>query len=102
MAVTIATPTPSMQAGADQLLADPGCWSPGRSKATGRAFWLVRGSRGRSYFVTADGCSCPGYRHRDVCSHVVAATMKEARQAARLNPSELPVIASAFGGRVIG
>ena len=45
-------------------------------------FWFVRGSQGCSYFVTSDGCSCPGYRHRGVCSHQVAATMKEAQEAA--------------------
>ncbi len=84
-------PTASQTAAAEQLLADPGRWSPGRSKQTGRRFWLVRGSRGRSYFTTADGCSCPGFRHRGVCSHVVAATMREAREASRQTPCELPV-----------
>ena len=88
----IATPTASQQAQAEQLLADPGRWSPGRSKATGRAFWLVRGSQGRSYFTTADGCSCPGYRHRGICSHSLAATMREARAAAELPPCERPVV----------
>ena len=87
----IATPTASQQAAAAMLLDDPGRWSPGRSKATGRRFWLVRGSQGRSYFTTADGCSCPGYRHRGVCSHQLAAIQREAREAARRNPSELPV-----------
>ena len=84
----IATPTASQRAAAEALLADPGRWSPGRSKETGRSFWLVRGSQGRSYFTTADGCSCPGYRHRGVCSHSLAAAMRgqqaapvESRQA---------------------
>ena len=87
----IATPTASQQAAAEALLADPGRWSPGRSKETGRSFWLIRGSKGRSYFTTSYGCSCPGYRHRACCTHVVAVTMREAQQAARLNPSELPI-----------
>ena len=91
----IATPTASQQAAAEALLADPGRWSPGRSKATGRPFWLVRGSQGRSYFTTADGCSCPGFRHRGVCSHVVAATMKQCQAAARANPSERPIYVGA-------
>ena len=83
MAAAIVAPTPSQQAAAEALLADPGRWSPGRSKATGRAFWLVRGSQGRSYFTTSYGCSCKGFAYRGCCSHVVAATMKEAQQAAR-------------------
>ena len=74
---TVVSPTASQQAAAEALLADPGRWSPGRSKATGQSFWLVRGSQGRSYFTTADGCSCPGFRHRGVCSHQMAATKRE-------------------------
>jgi hypothetical protein len=91
MAHSIVQPTASQQAAAEALLADPRRWSPGRSKQTGQTFWLVRGSRGRSYFCTPTGCSCPGYRHRGVCSHVVAAVMKEARQASRQSPCELPI-----------
>jgi hypothetical protein len=91
MAHPIVQPTASQQAAAEALLADPGRWSPGRSKATGQSFWLVRGSQNRSYFVTTDGCSCPGYRHRGVCSHSLAATMREARQASRQAPCELPI-----------
>ena len=83
MTQAIVQPTASQQAAAEALLADPGRWSRGRSKETGREFWLVKGSQGRSYFTTGDGCSCPGYRHRGVCSHALAATMREARAAAR-------------------
>ena len=74
---TVVSPTASQQAAADALLADPGRWSPGRSKETGRTFWLVRGSQGRSYFTTADGCTCPGFAYRGVCSHQLAAQAKE-------------------------
>lgn len=91
MAQTIVAPTASQVAAAEALLADLGRWSPGRSKETGRSFWLVRGSQGRSYFTTSDGCSCPGFRHRGVCSHSLAATMREAQQASRQAPCELPV-----------
>ena len=66
--------------------------SPGRSKATRHAFWLVRGSQGRSYFTSSDGCSCPGYRHRGVCSHQIACTMRQAREAAQRPASHLPVV----------
>ena len=77
MTQAIVQPTASQQAAEEALLADPGRWSPGRTKANGRPFWLVRGSQGRSYFVAADGCSCPGFRHRGVCSHQMAAAMRE-------------------------
>ena len=80
---TSSVPTASQQAAAEALLADPGRWSPGRSKETGRSFWLVKGSQGRSYFCTPDGCSCRGFFYRGICSHSLAATMREARQAAR-------------------
>ena len=91
MAQAIVAPTESQRAAAEALLADPGRWSPGRSKETGRAFWLVTGSQGRSYFVTSYGCTCKGYQYRGVCSHQLAATMRDAQEAARQNPSELPV-----------
>ena len=78
---TVSVPTASQRAAAEALLADPGRGSPGRSKETGRSFWLVRGSQGRSYFTTADGCSCPGYRHRGVCSHSLAAAMRDQQPA---------------------
>ncbi len=83
MAQAIVQPTASQQAAAEALLADPGRWSPGRSKETGRAFWLVKGSQGRSYFTTSYGCSCKGFAYRGCCSHVVAAAMKDAQAAAR-------------------
>ncbi len=87
----IATPTPSMQAGAEQLQASPERWSLGRSKVDGRPFWLIQGSQGAAHYATAYGCTCKGYRYRGCCSHVVAVTMREAQEAARRNPSELPV-----------
>jgi len=80
---TVVSPTASQQAAAEALFADPGRWSPGRSKETGRAFWLVTGSQGRSYFVTSYGCTCKGFQYRGVCSHSLAATMREAQQASR-------------------
>ncbi len=74
---TVSVPTTSQRAAAEMLVADPGRWSPGRSKETGQSFWLVRGSQGRSYFTTSDGCSCPGFRHRGICSHVAACRIRE-------------------------
>ena len=78
----MATPTASQQAAAEALLADAGRWSPGRSKETGRVFWLVKGSQGRSYFTTADGCTCKGFAYRGVCSHQLAARMRQPEQPA--------------------
>ncbi len=86
----IATPTPAMQAGAEQLLASPDRWTHARRKADGRAFWIVRGRTG-VYYTRHDACTCPGWQRRHLCSHSLAATMREAREAARLNPSELPI-----------
>ena len=86
----IAEPTPAMQAGAEQLLADPTRWTAARRKADGRAFWIVRGRTG-TYYTTSDACTCPGWQRRHLCSHSLAATMREAQQAARQNPSELPI-----------
>jgi len=97
MAMTIATPTPSMQAGAEQLLADPGRWTAARRKADGKPFSIVRG-RTNTYYTTPDACTCRGFRERGICSHSLAATYRECREAARLNASELPVVTT-FGGR---
>ena len=98
MATTIATPTPSMQAGADQLLSDPTRWIAARRKSDGRRFWIIRGRSG-AYYTDATACTCPSARHRGICSHQVAATMKEAQQAAHQNPSELRVVTTIGGGR---
>ena len=92
MAQAIVAPTPAMQAGAEQLLAEPARWTPARRKADGRPFFIVRGRTG-TYYTAADGagCTCPGYRRRGICSHSLAATMRECQAAARQ-----PVITCAF------
>ena len=97
---TIATATPSMRAGAEQLLAEPGRWTSARRKRDGRRFWIIQG-RTNVYYADAMNCTCKGFTVRGICSHSLAATMREAREAARLNPSELPVV-TAFGGRFVG
>ena len=81
------TVTPAMQAGAEQLLASPDRWTPARRKSDGRQFWIVVGRTG-TYYTAADGrgCTCPGYARRGICSHSLAATMREAQQAARQAP----------------
>ncbi len=86
----IATPTPAMQAGAEMFLADPTRWTQARRKSDGRPFFIVQGRSG-VYYTTPDACTCPGWQRRHLCSHSLAATMREAREAARLNPSELPI-----------
>jgi len=98
MAAAIARPTLSMQAGAEQLLADPTRWTSARRKADGRRFWIIQG-RTNVYYADAMNCTCPSARHRGLCRHMLAGTMREADQAARLNPSELPVISMIGGGR---
>jgi hypothetical protein len=81
-----------MQAGAAVLLEDPTRWTHARRKADGREFWIVKG-RTSTYYTArgGDGCTCKGYFRRGICSHSLAATMKECRAAARLTPCELPV-----------
>jgi len=86
-----------MRAGAEQLLAEPSRWTSARRKADGKPFSIVRG-RTNTYYTTADAYTCRGFRERGICSHSLAATMREADEAARLNPSELPV-ATTFGSR---
>ena len=88
--MTAHTVTPSMQAGAEMLLAEPSRWTSARRKADGRRFWIVRGRSG-TYYCDATACTCPSGRHRGCCAHQVAAAMREAEQAAHLNRSELPV-----------
>ncbi len=98
MAMTLATPTPSMLAGAEQLLAEPTRWTAARRKADNKPFFIVAGRTG-SYYVTPDACTCRGFRERGICSHSLAATYRECREAARLNPSERPVVTTIGGGR---
>ncbi len=90
MSTTLAEPTPSMQAGAAVLLEDPSRWTRARRRSDNKEFWIVRG-RTNTYYTTADACTCKGWNARKLCSHSLAATMREAREAARQNPSELPV-----------
>ena len=73
----IATPPPAMQAGAEMFLADPTRWTHARRRVDGLEFWIVRG-RTSTYYVRPDGCTCPGFARRGLCSHSLAATMKEA------------------------
>ena len=82
MALAIVAPTPSKQAGAAGLLEDPSRWTHARRKADGREFWIVTGRTG-VYFTRHDACTCKGFCRRGICSHSLAATMREARGAAR-------------------
>ena len=56
---------------------------PIRFSKTGRTFDLIKdtgaevpagravaGSKGAVYYVTADGCTCPGFTYRGDCKHV--------------------------------
>ena len=82
MNATIATPTPSQQAAAEQLLASPEKWSHGRSKVSGEHFWLIQGSNGVAHWATASGCTCRGFRFRGMCSHVLAVKLRRDRDRA--------------------
>ncbi len=72
-----ATPTASQLAHAEQLLAEPARWTHARRKRDGREFWIVRGRTG-TYYTAPDACTCPGFTRRGICSHSLAAGMREA------------------------
>ena len=78
MNATIAEPTASMRAGADQLLSEPSRWTAARRKRDGKRFSIVQGRSG-TYYMTPDACTCPGFTRRGLCSHSLAATYREAR-----------------------
>ena len=78
----VSVPTPAMQAGAEQLLAEPARWTAARRKSDGRPFSIVQGRTG-VYYTTPDACTCPGWQRRHLCSHSLAAALREAQQAAR-------------------
>ena len=91
MNATLTTPTPSMQAGAEQLLASPERWTSARRKRDGKPFSIVQGRTG-VYYTTPDACTCPGFTRRGLCSHSLAATMREARQAAPVESRERAMV----------
>ena len=81
---TVSVPTPSMQVGAEQLLAEPARWTAARRKSDGRPFWIVKGRTGVYYTARGgDACTCKGWQRRHLCSHSLAVTMREATKAAR-------------------
>ncbi len=87
--------TASMEAGAERLLSEPERWTHARRKRDGRPFWIVRGRTGTYYTAAGgDACTCPGFTRRGICSHSLAATMREAREASRQAPCELPIEAT--------
>ena len=91
MAQAIVTPTASQQAAAEALLAEPSRWTSARRKSDGKPFSIVRGRTG-VYFTTPDACTCPGFTRRGICSHSLASTMRQAREAAQHAATELPVV----------
>ena len=97
MAQAIVAPTPSMQAGAEQLLSEPARWTHARRKADGREFWIVTGRTGVYYTARGgDACTCKGWQRRHLCSHSLAATMREAQAAAEQAP-DFACVARACG-----
>ncbi len=113
MVITLDTADPR-SARALALLPAARTWATGHRKADGRAFLIAPASKpGAVYFIDARGaeCTCPDRQTRrvDACKHMLAARlllvergepapalstaqiMAEAEQAARRNPSELPV-----------
>ena len=81
---TIAAPTPSQQAHAAQLVAERDRWLTGRSKVSGRPFFVIPGSKGVAHWTAADGsgCTCRGFAYRGQCSHVLAVKARHAAERA--------------------
>ena len=84
MHATIVTPTLSQQANAERLAAEPERWLTGRSKASGRPFFVIPGSKGVAHWTAADGsgCTCRGFAYRGQCSHVLAVQLRQDRERA--------------------
>ena len=76
---TMTVPSPAMQAGAEQLLASPERWTSARRKRDGKPFSIVQGRTG-VYYVTPDACTCAGFARRGLCSHSLAAQLREGRR----------------------
>ncbi len=74
MAQATVAPTPSQRAHAAQLVAERDRWLRGRTKADGRSFFVLPGSKGHAHWTAADGsgCTCRGFFYRGTCSHVLA------------------------------
>ncbi len=91
----IATPTASQVAHAEQLVAEHDRWLTGRSKANGRPFFVIPGSKGVAHWTAADGsgCTCRGFAYRGQCSHVLAVKLRRERERAtcRVCTQLLPV-----------
>ena len=92
MAQAIVAPTPAMQAGAEQLLAEPARWTPARRPCGGRPFFIVRGRTG-TYYTSPDACTCPGWQRRHLCSHSLAAAIHRDRERAA-QPAPAPARAT--------
>jgi hypothetical protein len=63
-------------------------WHRGRSKANGRAFYVIpsRSEPGVAHWTTTYGCTCKGARRRGDCAHSEAVRMFEAREAVTRKP----------------
>jgi len=70
--------TAAMARKAEMLVEQAPTWNRGRSKETGREFYVVPASDGVSAHWTAvdgRGCTCTGHRRRGVCTHALAAAL---------------------------
>jgi hypothetical protein len=84
MAVSIKATTPSMQAHASVLLSRAHKWARGFDNKRGVPIYLFASSRTDKdgnpiYHRThhaGDGCTCPSYLYRGICSHALAAQQR--------------------------
>ena len=83
--MAMAMVTAAMARKAEVLAGQAPTWNRGRSKETGREFYVVPASDGVSVHWTAvdgRGCTCTGHRRRGVCTHALAAALILADKAA--------------------
>ncbi len=76
--MAMAMVTAAMARKAEVLAGQAPTWNRGRSKETGREFYVVPASDGVSAHWTAvdgRGCTCTGHRRRGVCTHALAAAL---------------------------
>jgi len=96
--------TAAMARKAEVLAGQAPTWNRGRSKETGREFYVVPASDGVSVHWTAvdgRGCTCTGHRRRGVCTHALAAALILAdAPAATVQPAPAPLACDDCGAEL--
>jgi hypothetical protein len=91
--------TSSMMAHAAALLAEPR-WARGVRNRDGRPVFLFasRATGSVCYFADVEFCSCPSFRHRGLCAHVVAIRERDEAEARESGLADELIVDLAFAG----